>query len=134
MHYFQSGKKWSTLLEILFFVYKCGPRQQLPSLGSVQAGSPLALLGQRQPPAVPAMLLPPLPPLKVPQGHEPPSATCLPPATMRCLASLALTLLALKAALALAPALTLPGRPRRVVPNSLPSRCAPETLPDLAVW
>lgn len=127
------------LIRNSFFVYKCGPRQQLPSLGSVQAGSPLVPLGQPQPPALPspplpAMLLPPLPPLKVPRGHKPPSATCLPPATMRCLASLALALLALKAALRLAPALTLPGRPRRVILNSLPSRCAPETLPDLAVW
>lgn len=122
------------LIRNSFFVYKCSPRQQLPSLGSVQAGSPSVPLGQPQPPALPAMLLPPLPPLKVPQGHKPPSATCLPPATMRCLASLALALLTLKAALRLALALPLPSRPRRVVPNSLPSRCAPETLPDLAVW
>ncbi|XP_055276145.1 whey acidic protein-like [Moschus berezovskii] len=46
----------------------------------------------------------------VPQGHKPPPAICLPPATIPCLATLALTLLSLKAALALAPALSLPGQ------------------------
>lgn len=86
-----------------FFIYKRGLRQQLPSLRSVQTGSPLAPLGQRSPSTV----LPPPHPLKMPQAHKPPPATCLPPTTTQCLAALALTLLVLEASLALAPALSL---------------------------
>ncbi|XDB49640.1 hypothetical protein AB1E18_003208 [Capra hircus] len=53
------------------------------------------------------MVLPPPHLLKMPQAHKPPPAPCLPPTTMQCLATLALTLLALEASLALAPALSL---------------------------
>lgn len=77
---------------------------------SIQDGRPWASWASASP--SPTFLLPLLP-LKAPGAHRPPSAFCLPPATMRCLVSLALALLALEAALALAPApaLTLPGRP-----------------------
>ena len=104
VRYFQSGKKKIVHhIRNSFFIYKRGLRQQLPSLRSVQTGSPSAPLGQRSP----AMVLPPPHLLKMPQAHKPPPAPCLPPTTMQCLATLALTLLALEASLALAPALSL---------------------------
>ncbi|KAI4570541.1 hypothetical protein MJT46_006058 [Ovis ammon polii x Ovis aries] len=53
--------------------------------------------------------LPPHHSEQMPQAHKPPPATCLPPTTTQCLATLALTLLALEASLALAPALSLQG-------------------------
>ena len=110
------------------------PKAATTPSGVYPSRKPLGPAGAAPATRPPSRFLYPLPPLKMPQGHQPPSATCLPATTMRFLTSLALALIALEAALALAPALNLPGRPRRVVPTFPLSRCAPKHYPDLTVW
>lgn len=122
-------KKMVHYIRNSFFVYKCGPRQRLPSLRSLQTGSPSAPLGQRQPRHGP----PPATPFKGAPGPQ--ATTCHLPATCHhavschpgsdpnhpggCPHP--------------GPCPQLAGRPRRVILISLHCRCAPETLPDLAV-
>lgn len=69
--------KWDKMVHLIRSPFKLKngtPRQWLSSLGPGQGRSPSAQLGQSQPPAV--AFLPPSPPLKVPLGLGPPSATC----------------------------------------------------------
>ncbi|XP_017380060.1 whey acidic protein-like isoform X2 [Cebus imitator] len=121
MHDFQNGEKVVNLIRTSFFKngpqYSGHPRplSRFPKTGPGFFRHPrrkcLSPVGAM--PVCPPRCPTPRPsshpgPLNVPQVLRPPSAACLPHATMRCLLSLALALLALEVTLAAVPAFISP--------------------------